>query len=707
MRRRPAAARILLVTVVAAMAIVVWPAPASAQFGCNSRQAPNPRSPTSGVSGLVAQAPETIPTGEPFDAAGNPTEALWGQYGTAGLWWPVYDPGCNPAAEWGMRMATGFAQWGNEAQNFFLNATAAVRSWAWRSDWLGPIDDAMTTFTGSLQGSYTGPMMGVALVAAGLMIVWRGRRADLSHSATLAGWAVAMMVLGVLALSAPTRAAEFVDYYGAGAAATVESAVSGVDVGVDAEAQAAEESGGGFFDNLRDFLGGDADEAEVPVDDTMDLTPRTTDPFVGLAVSEVAYQNWLVGMFGSSDSTTAREYGPRFYEAMALTWEEAALPDEERQEVIDQKKGVFKSLAEELRDVDNSAFKVLQGKTAFEDRMATGWVSALLIAIVTLFGVVAAICVLMARLVARFGVMAFPVVVPFGMVSDYRQPVMSIWKLVSGGVVTAIMFTLASGLMIRLLSAMLRSTMPLLLVVVIALGLTVVLLMKLRAGQVIRTVAGLRIARNLSRDRIRTEDNSPERAAETPDETVEPSTRRESQPAPPPPPPAPTVQLAPAAGSVPGRLAAGTSHAEAPGPVRPHLERATGRRGPGKVIEARVVEPTGARVESPARGGAGPVTPFGRAGASAGVPSAVDPRPAVWYMGPPRTTTGEPYYLPGLEAQQHQHNVSPRSLYEDHVAERDDEGRPIVDVYEPEPDRARPRPLPPVPMPPAPRREAT
>ena len=76
-------------------------------------------------------------------------------------------------------------------------------------------------------------------------------------------------------------------------------------------------------------------------------------------------------------------------------------------------------------------------------------------------------------------------------------------------------------------------------------------------------------------------------------------------------------------------------------------------------------------------------------------------------MGPPRTTTGEPYYLPGTEAQQHQHNVSPRSLYEDHVAERDDEGRPIVDVYEPEPDRARPRPLPPVPMPPAPRREVT
>ena len=76
----------------------------------------------------MAQPPDSMPEGEPFDSEGNPTPALWGQYGTAGLWWPVYDPGCNPAAEWGMRTATGFAQWGNEVTNFILNTTAAVRS---------------------------------------------------------------------------------------------------------------------------------------------------------------------------------------------------------------------------------------------------------------------------------------------------------------------------------------------------------------------------------------------------------------------------------------------------------------------------------------------------------------------------------------------------------------------------------------------------
>jgi hypothetical protein len=691
---RALATRIVLLMVVATLAVVVSPAePAAAEFGCDSRQAPNPKGPTSGLSGLVAQAPDTMPAGEPFDAEGHPTPALWGQYGTAGLWWPVYDPGCNPAAEWGMRMATGFAQWGNEVTNFVLNTTAAVRSWAWRADWLGPIDDTMNSFTGGLRDTYTGPMMGVALVAAGLMIVWRGRRAQLSHTATLAGWAVAMMVLGVLAMSAPTRAAEFVDTYGIGAAGTVESAVAGVEVG---NTPPPCPTAGLVYDPAY---------CQAWTDRPRQVE-HTTDPFVGLAVSEVAWQNWLVGMFGSSTSATARDYGPRFYEAMALTWEEAALPDDERQAVIEQKKDDFKALAEELRDVDNAAFKVLQGKTAFEDRMATAWVGALLMAILTFFAAVAAICVLLGRLVARFGVMAFPVVVPFGMVAEYRQPVMSLWKTVSGAVVTAITYTLASGLMIRLLSAMLQSTMPLLLVVAIALGLTVALLVRLRAAQVIRTVAGLKIARDLTRDRIRTDDDDSADADDEsrPDATSGPTVRRENTPAPAPPAPAPIGHL-PAGTALRGEvLAAGRRTTSSHEGTRHYVDR-TDASGWRHVIDADVVETSRSHGPSAAAGELGPGDQDrSRPGSSAGVTGSVDPRPAVRYMGPPGTNAGETYYLPPSadEAQQHhQHQrLSPRAPYDDHVSGRDETGRPIIDVYEPDPERGRPaRPMPPAPRP--------
>jgi hypothetical protein len=530
--------------------------------------------------------------------------------------------------------------------------------------------------------------MGVALVAAGLMIVWRGRRAQLSHTATLAGWAIAMMVLGVLAMSAPTRAAEFVDTYGIGAAGTVESAVAGVEV----EDTLPPCPTAGLVYNPAYCQ---------PWTDTPASAEHRSDPFVGLAVSEVAWQNWLVGMFGSSSSSTARDYGPRFYQAMALTWEEAAMPDDQREAVIEQKKHDFKALAEELRDVDNAAFKVLQGKTAFEDRMATAWVGALLMAIVTLFAAVAAICVLLARLVARFGVMAFPVVVPFGMVAEYRQPVMSLWKTVSGAVVTAIMYTLASGLMIRLLSAMLRSTMPLLLVVAIALGLTVALLVKLRAAQVIRTVAGVKIARNLTRDRIRTEegDTGSDADAQAPEEPADPTIRKENTPAPTPPAPAPAL--------LPGGTRArsdvvGVSTWGSNG--HGTTSHPDGRR---QVIDARLVAPpadssTPDNLGEGKLGSAGELSPGERdrsqPGASGGVAGHADPRPAVWYMGPPGTNAGEPYYVPPSigQARHHQQRVSPRAPYDDHVTGRDDAGRPIVDVYEPGPDRALPaRPMPP------------
>lgn len=675
--RRP---RAVLVLVVVVLALMMGPAePAAAQFGCDSRQAPNPKGPTSGLSGLVAQAPDTMPEGEAFDAEGNPTSALWGRYGTAGLWWPVYDPGCNPAAEWGMRMATGLAQWGNEVTNFVLNTTGAVRVWAWRSDWLGPIDDTMNSFTGGLRDTYTGPMMGIALVAAGFMIVWRGRRAQMSHTATLAGWAVSMMVLGVLTLSAPTRAAEFVDTYGIGTARTVESAISGVDDSMQPCAPVGPVLDMPLCRPAADGAG-DAD--------------RAADPFVALAVSEVAWQNWLVGMFGSSTSATAREYGPRFYEAMALTWEEAALPDAERQVVIERKKDEFETLAEALRDEDNAAFKVLQGKTAFEDRMATAWIGALLMAIVTLFAAVAAVCVLLARLVARFGVMAFPLVVPFGMVAEYRQPVMSLWKTVSGAVVTAIMYTLASGLMIRLLSAMLQSTMPLLLVVAVALGLTVALLVKLRAVQVIRTVAGLKVARNLTRDRIRTDDVPSQREDELrPDRRAGPAARREDTPAP---------KLA-APSPVASRRSGAMGGAEAMGGAGGSARNPGGHRGHGReVIEADIVDPASGRLRTPIADdtGAGE-RDRSLSGPSAGVSGPLDARPAVWYMGPPGTNAGQAYYRPGSSGAAAQHRrLSPRTPYDDHITRRDERGRPIIDVYEPDERRGRvARPTSPAPRP--------
>jgi hypothetical protein len=296
--------------------------------------------------------------------------------------------------------------------------------------------------------------------------------------------------------------------------------------------------------------------------------------------------------------------------------------------------------------------------------------------------------------------MAFPVVVPFGMVADYRQPVMSLWKTVSGAVVTAVMYTLASGLMIRLLSAMLQSTMPLLLVVAVALGLTVALLVKLRAAQVIRTIAGVKIARNLSRDRTGTDNPEPDENEPGDDGNDGPANpgARENTPAPTP--PAPAGELPPGTPPV-ELLAAPTAHSAEAQPASGDVAHGSGR-GSRRVIDARLVAaPSGDRESVDSRddrpgsataawGDDDPSLP----GSSGGVAGPIDPRAAVWYMGPPGTNAGEPYYLPASpgEEPQHRQRVSPRAIHDDHVAARDESGRPVIEVYEPDVDRGRKTP---------------
>ena len=41
------------------------------------------------------------------------------------------------------------------------------------------------------------------------------------------------------------------------------------------------------------------------------------------AVETMLYRNWLRGLLGSADSTTAQKYGPALYHARSLTWDEA------------------------------------------------------------------------------------------------------------------------------------------------------------------------------------------------------------------------------------------------------------------------------------------------------------------------------------------------------------------------------------------------
>ena len=66
------------------------------------------------------------------------------------------------------------------------------------------------------------------------------------------------------------------------------------------------------------------------------FSPRASD----LITREAIYNTWLVGNFGSADSPTATEYGPRLMSALTYTWSDvkAIDADPDVQEDIDKAK---------------------------------------------------------------------------------------------------------------------------------------------------------------------------------------------------------------------------------------------------------------------------------------------------------------------------------------------------------------------------------
>jgi len=85
------------------------------------------------------------------------------------------------------------------------------------------------------------------------------------------------------------------------------------------------------------------------------IGPRASD----LITRESLYKTWLVGNFGSADSPTAVEYGPRLMSALTYTWSdvEAIKDDPDRQEDIDKAKAAeFKKIAEEVEKKDPAAY---------------------------------------------------------------------------------------------------------------------------------------------------------------------------------------------------------------------------------------------------------------------------------------------------------------------------------------------------------------
>jgi hypothetical protein len=225
--------------------------------------------------------------------------------------------------------------------------------------------------------------MGLALGVVGVWMLYRARTAEYGEISTAAAWAVGMFALGAVALSYPAWVGRTWDDYVIGSAKLVN-----------------------------DTIAGDTDAAPG------------TDPAVAQINADVAYRVWLRGMFGSDTTRTAEVFGPRFYAAMAFSWSELPTLDRggaEAEAMVEAHRRAFVDAARELEAADPSAYRTM-GKGAFSTRIPTGLLGWVLVGCLCFMAGVAAVLVLVGRLVGRALIVALPLVIPFGALYRWSGP---------------------------------------------------------------------------------------------------------------------------------------------------------------------------------------------------------------------------------------------------------------------------------------------
>lgn len=376
----------------------------------NCVKAPTPATPDSGMAGWFA----SMPTDE-LQLSGRPD--LYTKYGYAGYDYTTYDIGCAPTV-----MDPDHKFENTVANGEFLLATSllgasnALREKAWEpgSMW-GWADPVVESATRAVYDRVFTVFGGVTLAIVGLYLLWRSRQSDMSAAMTTAGWAILIMVAVTAVAKWPATAANLADKTLTGSLNVVHQAV------------------------------GPRDES-IPTD-----VCRNPDPTAckdkrppALRASDTAtegliYRNWLRGILGSSESETAKKYGPILYDAKSFSWRETmdmrSRPDL-RQQYIDRKAETWNKVAQQISVEDPEAYEYLQG-TRGMDRIGSGFIAILAALFFALFDLTASFLVLLGFLVFRWAVIAAPVL---GTVGILRPASAGIRRLVN--VVVAAIFNI-------------------------------------------------------------------------------------------------------------------------------------------------------------------------------------------------------------------------------------------------------------------------
>ncbi|TQS41649.1 hypothetical protein [Cryptosporangium phraense] len=251
----------------------------------------------------------------------------------------------------------------------------------------------------------------MTVVIVGAWLIWTARRGNMSDAATIAGWALFVMVVTTAVAAWPVRAATLADSALTGSLGSVNSAL---------HPNTSETCGTRSCDDTRE----PAQKASATITDV------------------VLYRQWLSGQLGSADSATAKKYGRDLYEASAMSWDEAIDARQsptERDRIVKEKQEKWKDIAAEIKKTDPDAYQYLTGKQG-SARIGSAFTSIVAALVAAPFDLMASILIIIAFLIIRLAVAFLPAIAVVGILRPASGPLRGLFRTVVAAILNCVIF---------------------------------------------------------------------------------------------------------------------------------------------------------------------------------------------------------------------------------------------------------------------------
>jgi hypothetical protein len=368
-------------------------APSASAAACG--EAPNPERPGAGMVGAI----------DPAQGQGEAGSAYI-DYGYAGMVWDTYQTNCGPLSGISSPNSTIDTWAGNELFDVAKNIVGATNSLHYtvmEGGLLTPIYGAVKAGAEKVYNNIYAQLFGLAALILAIMMfrnIWRGDLSAVSKRALYA--------LGAVWLAASSLA--MLRYFD-----PIDNAIVQTTTNIQA----------GFVDNSGDR----AVRHILPTD----------------LHTQVVYNNWLRGEFGSPEATQAQQFGRPLLDAQAFTWGQLRNGDDANQGVVDAKKASYKNIATQLGPVS--------GYFTGEDgsRTGAGFLALLQSLVYALFQLLAKASVLLAQVLIRLFALTAPLI---GLVALVHHDILRrVGKVLGGVAFNLIVLAVLAGVHALLLQA--------------------------------------------------------------------------------------------------------------------------------------------------------------------------------------------------------------------------------------------------------------